>query len=151
MVDPASIGVSIAASVLASLGAVEYRIRRSRSIEEQDEQTEWYAESARLAKRVQKTWEGKFERPYEEDRFSSFDEVQREMNLLHSQLTEHISETGDKDVDEEVVEALGTTATACREVYDLGIHMNVLDEFKRTGENAKEDAERLEQEALERL
>lgn len=151
MVDVVSIALSAGISVAVSLASVEYRIRRSRSIEQDDEVSEWYADAASFANKVQSTWETKFERPHEESQFMSFDEVQREMNLFQSQLTNHASDAKGLQVDEEVVSQVEDTAEACREVYEIRTHMNVLPEFKEAGREVREQAERLEELALEKL
>ena len=147
----ASASLSLVVSILASLVAFEYRFRREMSHEESQEVKDWYAEAAQLANSVQRTWRTKFEGPHERGSFSGFDEIQKEMNLSASQLSRHASKSQNLDVDEEVVNALSTTADRCRDVHDLRIHMNVMDEFKQEGRQMIEQANELEEKALDRL
>jgi len=151
MVDAVSVVLSAVVSVAVSLASVEYRIRRSRSIEQDNEVSEWYADAASYGNKIQSTWETKFERPHEDNQFMSFDEVQREMNLFQSQLTNHAAEAGGLQVDEDVVEQVEQTAEACREVYEIRVHSNVMSEFKETGRTAKAEAQELEEMGLDRL
>ena len=151
MVNLETIVVSAAVSLVVSLASFEYRFRRERSIEESDEVNSWYADAARLGSSVQNTWKRKFVRPNERGTFTSFDEVQREMNLLSNQLSRHADEGETLDVDSEVITDLRQTAAACREVHDLRIHTNSMGKFKESGQEAVDIALNTEEKALERV
>lgn len=151
MVNLETIAVSAVVSLVVSLVSFEYRFRRERGLKESDEVNSWYAESAQLGSSVQNTWRRKFVRPNERGTFTSFDEVQREMNLLSNQISRHADEGETLDVDDEVITTLRETANACREVYDIRIHSNSMDQFKNSGQEAVEQAAKTEEVAFKRI
>ncbi|CAM2927934.1 hypothetical protein HASA104033_08670 [Halobacterium salinarum] len=73
------------------------------------------------------------------------------MNLFQTQLTNHAAEANGVEVDEDVVDVVEETAEACRSVYEIRTHMNVLPEFEEQGRTAKQQAAELEEKALEKL
>jgi len=151
MVDPATVATSAVVSALVALGSTEYQLRRKRSFSTEDEVQEWYSEAVRIVSETQSMWRQKYVQPMNENRTGSFEETQRKMKLTASQIRGHIGEGQSLDVDDEVIEALRSTAEKCESVSNLTIHMNVTDEFERKGNEVIDQAEEAEQLALEHI
>lgn len=151
MVDFVSILTSVVVSVAASVAVVEYRYHREDVRESSQEIESWYSESAELGRAVQNTWRNKFERPNRDNGGVNFDEIQREMNLYSNQLSNHASQAASLEVSDEVTQALEDTAQACREVYELPVHLNSKPSFEEQGDKIMEAANHLEEVALSQL
>lgn len=151
MVTIESILASAVVSAVVALGTSEYRLRRKQSVKKSNETNEWYTEAAQLASRLQRTWRQKFEIPVQGGGFTGYDEVQKEMSLMHSQLNGHASKAQGKNVNQEVVDALDDTANSCQRISNITTHMSVRPEFEEKGDEAVKKAEELETKALKNI
>lgn len=147
--DPTTFVVSLAGSVIVALVTTEYRIRRSKSVEQSQAEEDWYAEAANLGRQVRRQWERNYEGV--EGSFTEYDEMRSKMNLLADQIDTHAGNASGMDVSEDIVDKLEETASACRRVHDARTSLGDIEDFTEAGEEAKNRANELEDSAMEEV
>lgn len=137
---------TVLVSVGGSLAVVEYRIYRGQSVDESNEVSNWYGDTAAYAAEIRRVWQRKWDRS--DVARGNFSETSSEISLLEGQMSRHASEGEQLDVDQSVVDALDEVANRCREVSEHTGHLNDSDEIEEYRNQILDAVEVLE-EALE--